>query len=108
MGWAGTGALNNPYWATWVRDAWRNPHTYTLVKRYQRRPPVELYHTADDPYELKNLAEAPEHAERKALLGKELDCWLSSQGDPGAAQDTDKAIQAARKGKHLYGPPGPR
>lgn len=33
MGWSGKGELNNPYWATRVRDAWANRHTYNLVKR---------------------------------------------------------------------------
>ena len=108
MGWGGTGDLRNPYWPTWVRASWNNERTYRLVKRYTRRPPVQLYHTAEDPYELKNLAGEPEHAERMARLAAELDRWLESQGDPGAAQDTMKAIQAARKGKHLYVPPGSR
>ena len=30
---------------------------------------------------------------------------MKAQSDPGAPVDTDKAIQAARKGKHLYGVP---
>jgi N-sulfoglucosamine sulfohydrolase len=33
-----------------------------------------------------------------------LDGWMKAQGDPGLAQDTDEAIQAARKGNHLYFP----
>jgi uncharacterized sulfatase len=49
---SGDGSLNNPYWATWVREAWANPHTYKLVKRYVHRPPEQFYHTAEDPYEL--------------------------------------------------------
>lgn len=107
MGISGDGSLNNPYWATWVREAWANPHTYKLVKRYVQRPPEQLYHTAEDPYELTNLTDDSPHAEIKARLSAELDRWLAAQGDPGAAQDTQKAIQAARQGKHLYGPLNP-
>ncbi|NQU23954.1 MAG: sulfatase-like hydrolase/transferase, partial [Candidatus Nealsonbacteria bacterium] len=105
MGVQGNGALNNPYWGTWVGQAWNNPHTYQLVKRYTRRPAEQLYHTADDPYELSNVADAPQHAELKTQLRAELDRWMKAQGDPGMAQDTHEAIQAARQGKHLYYPP---
>lgn len=105
MGHTGDGSLNNPYWGTWVRDAWNNPHTYELVKRYTRRPAEQLYHTVEDPYEMTNLAEDPDYAGTKNLLSTELDRWLNSQGDPGAPQDTHEAHQAARQGKHLYGPP---
>ena len=101
MGWSGKGKLNNPYWATWVRDSWAKPKVYDLVKRYTRRPAEEFYHTAKDPYELNPLTD---RTEVKARLSAELDRWLKSQGDPGIPQDTKEALQAARKGKHLYGP----
>ncbi|MBN2272561.1 MAG: sulfatase [Sedimentisphaerales bacterium] len=104
MGWSGDGKLNNPYWATWVSEAWDNPHTYKLVKRYTRRPAEQLYHTAEDPYEMINLADDAAAADIKARLSGELDRWMREQGDPGAPQDTHEAIEAARRGKHLYGP----
>ncbi len=103
MGWSGNGQLNNPYWATWVREAWNDPDTYNLVKRYMHRPAEQLYHTAEDPYEMTNLAGAPALADVKARLSAELDRWMAEQGDPGAPQDTHKAIEAARRGKHIYG-----
>ncbi len=105
MGSQGNGKLNNPYWATWVFDSWNKPDVYKLVKRYLSRPVEELYHTAGDPYEMANLIGNSEHARAEARLSAELDKWLKSQGDPGIAQDTDKAIQAARQGRHLYYPP---
>jgi N-sulfoglucosamine sulfohydrolase len=104
MGWTGKGKLNNPYWATWVRESWQNAATYDLVKRYQQRPAEELYHTAKDPYEMTNLADGKRAAVIKARLSAELDRWMASQGDPGVAQDTKEAIQAARRGEHLHGP----
>ena len=103
MGIKGTGALNNPYWATWVRDSWNNPHTYKVVRRYMRRPAEQLYHTAEDPYEMSNLAGTPEFSGVQKKLSMELDRWMKSQGDPGAAQDTQRAHKAAKEGKHLYG-----
>jgi N-sulfoglucosamine sulfohydrolase len=104
MGWSGDGKLNNPYWATWVRESWNNRHTYNLVKRYMTRPAEQLYHTAEDPYEMKNLADNPAMSAIKKRLSTELDRWMHSQGDPGAPQDTPEAIEAARRGEHMYGP----
>ncbi len=103
MGMKGTGVLNNPYWATWVRDSWNDPHTYKVVRRYMRRPAEQLYRTSQDPYEMNNLAENPAFAAIKAKLSAELNRWMKEQGDPGAPQDTHRAHQAAREGKHLYG-----
>jgi uncharacterized sulfatase len=104
MGWAGKGELNNPYWATWISNAWNDPNTYNLVKRYMHRPAEQLYNTAEDPYELENLADDPAFSDIKARLSTELDRWMKEQGDPGDPQDTHEAIQAARRGKHMYGP----
>lgn len=103
MGVQGNGALNNPYWATWVAHAWNNKATYNLVKRYIHRPAEQLYCTAEDPSELTNLAADPAYAERKQLLSAELDRWMAAQGDPGQPQDTVEAYTAAKQGKHLYG-----
>ncbi len=103
MGVQGNGKLNNPYWATWVFNAWDKPKIYNLVKRYTTRPAEHLYHTSEDPYELNNLADDPAHAAIKRRLSSQLDAWMKSQGDPGAPEDTLEAIQAARKGEHLYG-----
>jgi uncharacterized sulfatase len=105
MGSQGDGSLNNPYWSTWVFQAWNNEHTYRLVKRYTSRPPEQLYQTAQDPYELTNLANDPAYAEVKAKLSNELDRWLVAQGDPGIPQDTHEAWRAAKRGQHLYQPP---
>ncbi len=106
MGSSGDGKLNNPYWATWVWGAGNDSRTYKLVKRYIHRPAEQLYHTAKDPFEMTNLAGDRRHQAVKDRLRAELDRWLAGQGDPGAPQDTDQAIQAARRGEHLYYPPG--
>ena len=49
MGLKGTRFLNNPYWGTWVRDAWIKPTIYNLIKRYQSRPSLSFYETKKDP-----------------------------------------------------------
>ena len=103
MGLQGTGELNNPYWATWVSDSTESERTYELVKRYTRRPPEALYRTSSDPYEMVNLAGETAHEAIRGQLAAELDRWMEEQGDPGAAQDSAEALQAAREGRHLYG-----
>ena len=105
MGTRGDGALNNPYWATWVWHSESDPATYELVKRYTRRPAEQLYHTAGDPYEMTNLAGEDSSEAIRMQLAAELDRWMKSQGDPGSPQDTDESLAAARKGKHLFVPP---
>jgi uncharacterized sulfatase len=94
MGWSGEGKLNNPYWATWVRDSWANHDTYNLAKRYMRKPGERLYNTAKD----------PPASDIKSRLSTELDRWIKMQGDPGAPLDTPEAFKAARRGSHIYGP----
>lgn len=103
MGLLGGSAAHNAYWPSWMANSWNNERTYNLTKRYMHRPAEQLYHTAKDPYELINLASSEDHAKVKARLSAELDRWLKEQGDPGAKQDTHEAIEAARKGRHLYG-----
>jgi uncharacterized sulfatase len=106
MGIQGNGQLNNPYWGTWIAEAGSNKHTYKLVKRYMSRPAEELYHLTDDGYEMNNLAGNPEQEKVLRRLSGKLDAWMAEQGDPGKAQDTQDALEAARKGQHLYFPSG--
>lgn len=105
MGWTGDGKLNNPYWQTWVRDSWKDPRTYHLVKRYINRPAEQLYHTKEDPFELTNLATSPDYTWIRTKMSDKLDQWMRSQGDPGVPEDTHAALEAARKGAHLFFPP---
>jgi arylsulfatase A-like enzyme len=47
------------------------------------RPAEELYDTASDPWEVRNLAEDPRHAQRLVELRAALDRWLEETGDLG-------------------------
>lgn len=105
MGQQGNGALNNPYWATWIWEASTNPHTYQLVKRYTNRPAEQLYRLSEDPYEMTNLIADAQYADIKDRLATELEKWMNSQGDPGIEQDTPKSHQAAKQGQHRFFPP---
>ena len=68
------------------------------------RPAEQLYGTAEDPYELKNIADETSFSDIKARPIAEIDRWMKEQGDPGVPQDTHEASQAAHRGKHIYGP----
>ena len=98
----GGGRLNNPYFATWLGAQPEQAQVYQKVKRYMLRPPEQIYHTAEDPYELENLAGSEAVAEIRKKLSDELDRWLKSQNDPGAAMDDVEVLGAARKLSHKF------
>ena len=49
---------------------------------FGKRPAEELYHIAQDPDCLNNLADQPEHEQRKAALRAQMEAELKAQGDP--------------------------
>ncbi len=102
MGTRGSGALNNPYWSTWVFESGQTEKAETLVKRYMKRPAEQLYRTSEDPFELTDLAGDSRYAAIKAELSRELDLWMFDQQDPGIPMDTREAHAAAKEGKHIY------
>ncbi|QEG38277.1 sulfatase family protein [Roseimaritima ulvae] len=105
MGVQGDGKLNNPYWHSWIGQASVDARTYALARRYMRRPAEQLYHTADDPYEMHNRIDDLALADKRAELSAALDRWLKQQGDPGQPQDSIESLQAARRGQHRFVPP---
>ena len=52
----------------------------------ETKPVEELYDTANDPYEINNLASSPDHADLKAALSAKLDAWIEDTGDKGLEQ----------------------
>ena len=102
----GGGKLNNPYWATWMGVApLGGRQTYKLIKRYMKRPAEQFYATAEDPYEMTDLAGSPTHDAAKQRLRTALDLWMKQQSDPGGPVDTVQALEAARQNRHLHGEP---
>ncbi|KAA5541786.1 sulfatase [Roseiconus nitratireducens] len=65
------------------------------VLRYQHRPAVEFYDVINDPLEMHNLADHPEFADEIAVLRKELESWMKSQGDQGV--ETERVANAHKK-----------
>ncbi|MGQ9576046.1 MAG: sulfatase-like hydrolase/transferase [Thermoguttaceae bacterium] len=71
------------YWDSWVARARTDPGAAAIVARYRRRPAEELYDLRADPFEQRNLAGDPRHAETLARLRAELKAWMEAQGDEG-------------------------
>ena len=85
------------YWESWKQAARSDARAKRTFLRYRKRPGEELYLSNTDPYEQKNLAGDANYAKVKAALGAELDRWMKSQGDPGAALDTAESLAANRR-----------
>jgi arylsulfatase A-like enzyme len=77
------GRDNGGYWQEWLELAKTNPHAKQMVEGYQHRPEFEFYDLANDPYELDNLADSEEQADRIKELKSQLDAWMKQQGDRG-------------------------
>jgi N-sulfoglucosamine sulfohydrolase len=83
------------YWDSWVEKAKTDVTAAAVVKRYHTRPAEELYDLAHDPWELKNLAAEPTHAERLKTLRTDLDTWMKANGDEGLA--TEQKLPAPKQ-----------
>lgn len=77
----GVAADGQDYWASWVRRAASDPAAGQTVRRYEHRPPEELYDLDQDPFEQKNLASDPTHATTLADLRERLKRWRLQQGE---------------------------
>lgn len=49
----------------------------------RKRPTEEFYDSQQDPWEVKNLIDSPEHQERIAALRRQLEAWITDTGDLG-------------------------
>jgi N-sulfoglucosamine sulfohydrolase len=69
---------------TWQGVLERNDEMYgkRTVYSYLYRPRHELYNLADDPDEITNLAQKPEHRERLLEMQEELKAWQKATRDP--------------------------
>ncbi len=54
-----------------------------------RRPVHELYDTAEDPYEVRNLAYNPTYKDELMRLQQALDSWIATSGDWGFRSELD-------------------
>jgi len=89
---------NGGYWLSWIEKAKTDAAARQFVEGYQARPEFELYDVAADPYELNDLADAPEHRELRDELFEKLKAWMRQQGDEGIATEL-QANQRQGRGK---------
>lgn len=85
------------YWDSWAELARTDPHAAAVVGRHHHRPAEELYDTKADPWQLKDLAADPSHAQTLATLRADLDRWMAEQGDRGL--ETERALLEAGRRK---------
>ena len=60
------------------------------AKLTEPRPAEELYDTENDPFEIHNLADAPEYASVLKRMRRALDDWVRRTGDLGPQGDSDE------------------
>ena len=68
---------------SWQEDAASDPALQQRIDWLSHRPAEELYDLQNDPLETHNLAADPQLSEVKARLRKELEAWMTQQGDQG-------------------------
>ena len=82
----GDGKAN--FWVSWQEKALQgDAHARAMVAKYQRRPAEELYDVKQDPHCLVNLIEDEDLTGVRKELSTQLDRWMKSQGDKGAATE---------------------
>src|SRR3546814_19689299 len=69
------------FWSSWVERAKTDAHAAELVRRYQHRPPVELYDLEADPYAAHNPADDPAHSAIRKTLSDRIDAGLIAKGE---------------------------
>ena len=84
-------------WTSWLQTAQTNDWANWLVNKFVHRPAIEFYDHETDPWELNNLADAPEHKERIETMHQELHRWMEEQGDRGVLMDTKNPEDASLK-----------
>ncbi len=67
---------------------WRGIVTERYTYARFRDTPWVLYDDRDDPYQMRNLANSPEHQALQTQLEEQLNGWLEKLGDPFASSDT--------------------
>jgi uncharacterized sulfatase len=70
-------------WASWIETAAGSEQARWLVDRFVKRPAIEFYDLETDPWELNNLASAPQYASKIAGMKTLLQTWMREQGDTG-------------------------
>ena len=68
-----------------------------------RKPDEELYDVQNDPWEVKDLAADPKHADRLKRMRQALDDWIKRTGDKGMQPEDDEALEKFLKERRENG-----
>ena len=60
----------------------------------ESRPPEELYDLKSDPWEIKNLARAPEYQHKLETMRSRLEQWMESTDDKGRKPESDEMFES--------------
>lgn len=82
--------------SSWRADARSDPALAARVAWLSHRPAEELYDLEADPDERHNLASDPAYEPIKARLGRDLDAWMTQQGDKGLDTELEAPSRQAR------------
>lgn len=85
------------YWNSWKEKAKTDAKAAKIVEMYQHRPAEEFYDIVADPYELNNIADDPANRKTMDKMKKQLQAWMTQQGDKGLA--TELAVKRKKGGK---------
>lgn len=92
--------MKDPIFKEWEQMAEAgDENAKKLVHDYRRRPAEELYDTAADPWNRKNLIADESLARIREGLRSALDAWMKHQGDEGDATEMKAFDHMPRNGK---------
>ncbi|HBL43075.1 MAG TPA: sulfatase atsG [Planctomycetaceae bacterium] len=92
-------AMKSPEFKSWEAKAAADADAADKVRRYRKRPAIELYDIHKDPFEWHNLAGKPEYAAVQAKLKAELDAWMKHCGDKGQQTELEADQHTKNGGK---------
>ena len=84
------------FYFSWRDAAETDPAAQALYERYQHRPEFEFFDLGEDPHELANLAESPEHWEQLEEMLARLQAWMADQGDLGLQTEIEATEHQSR------------
>ena len=85
-------------WREWLIKAQTVSAAQNKIDHVVKHPELELYHIKDDPWELNNLANNPEYAQKVEEMHAQLQAEMKNLGDTFSTIDP-KAAKRANKGK---------
>ena len=82
---------------SWRADAEKSPHLAQRIEWLFHRPAEELYDLEADPLETTNLAGQTHLSDVQARLARELDAWMTQQGDDGMPTELQAESRQPRR-----------